>query len=925
MNRFANDNRSAGERNYVLCRQFLMEREGKDVCTSDPRRRRPLPDLTFVRIKGLTGFWEEQAAQSYLRLFEQIPGTLIAQNSVFAFLVRGDAKGVSFYMGVNRADAGTLTGALTGFLPGVVLGDCQSIAEIDPPCNFGGVMVGNPNEPEAAATEAAMPLPVDSICRGMAGSEFCVLVLASRLPNSFIYKARQTTMDLMRALSRYQRSGVESVEQSHITLENYEVQEYMQNLEKMGEMLRQSTSSGLWETSVYYAANVPEQALRLQGILKGSFNGQCETVCQPVSCLNMRDIRSYISPVCALMEDLAPDRWESPVSFMVDGDGSFAMNDQLYRTTLSGRQMSMLCRLPQHEYPGYFIDTYVEFDTCQRNERGDKTWVRIGAVTQPGRGKDGFDDIPYELELNDFTRHLLVVGITGGGKSNTSKSLLRTLWGQYHKPFLVIESAKREYHELMKLDAEGEDGPFSQLCVFTMGDDNVLPYRINPFERIEGVGLQTHIDYLLSSFNAAFEMAPPMPYVLESSVYEVYEDRGWDVTSGKNKYGRQDYPTLTDLYYKIDVVTNRLGYHAEVQNNVKAALKARINSLRIGGKGLMMDTPHSVPIGSLLDKPVVLELEDLADDDIKAFVIGVLLVQLYEYRKGQSLLASERASGGDVPASSKAFQHLLVVEEAHRLLKKVSPGDGNPSRAKSVEFFCNMLAEIRSYGQALMICDQVPTKLAPDVLKNTNLKLIHRTVMEEDRQAVGAAMNMKPQQVEYLSSLRRGCAATFAEGDNRPKLIMLPLVKDKRKMGRAQILERCRKNIGENFSQIYVSHTKYDLCRFCQEQCDSSVCRQMQQLLVQYPVKDAYIMPRVTQAQQNRQPMAVAFNCTFLLRLIKTLEMKAGALSAQQRYCLAAQLIAQMPLQPEEKYALAVEYQKEWSRLSLTAVPVSGS
>lgn len=32
-----------------------------------------------------------------------------------------------------------------------------------------------------------------------------------------------------------------------------------------------------------------------------------------------------------------------------------------------------------------------------------------------------------------------------------------------------------------------------------------------------------------------------------------------------------------------------------------------------------------------------------------------------------------------------------------------------------------------------MICDQVPIKLAPDVLKNTNLKLIHRTVMEEDR------------------------------------------------------------------------------------------------------------------------------------------------------------------------------------------------
>jgi hypothetical protein len=100
----------------------------------------------------------------------------------------------------------------------------------------------------------------------------------------------------------------------------------------------------------------------------------------------------------------------------------------------------------------------------------------------------------------------------------------------------------------------------------------------------------------------------------------------------------------------------------------------------------------------------------------------------------------------------------------------------------------------------------------------------------------------------------------------------------------------------------------------------------MQQLLERCPVKEPYIAPRIAQAQQNRQPMAAAFNCNFLLRLIKTVEVKAGTtLSAQQRYCLAAQLIVQMPLQPEEKYALAVEYQKEWSRLSLAAVPVSGT
>lgn len=39
-----------------------------------------------------------------------------------------------------------------------------------------------------------------------------------------------------------------------------------------------------------------------------------------------------------------------------------------------------------------------------------------------------------------------------------------------------------------------------------------------------------------------------------------------------------------------------------------------------------------------------------------------------------------------------------------------------------------------------MIAEQIPTKLAPDTLKNTNLKIVHRTVAREDREAVGKAM-----------------------------------------------------------------------------------------------------------------------------------------------------------------------------------------
>ena len=59
-----------------------------------------------------------------------------------------------------------------------------------------------------------------------------------------------------------------------------------------------------------------------------------------------------------------------------------------------------------------------------------------------------------------------------------------------------------------------------------------------------------------------------------------------------------------------------------------------------------------------------------------------------------------------------------------------------------------MLAEIRSFGQGIIIADQIPTKLAADTIKNTNLKIVHRTVMEDDRQCMGAAMHMTEKQTD---------------------------------------------------------------------------------------------------------------------------------------------------------------------------------
>lgn len=74
------------------------------------------------------------------------------------------------------------------------------------------------------------------------------------------------------------------------------------------------------------------------------------------------------------------------------------------------------------------------------------------------------------------------------------------------------------------------------------------------------------------------------------------------------------------------------------------------------------------------------------------------------------------------------------------------------------EMFADVLAEIRAYGQGLAIIDQVPSKLVPDALKNTNLKIVHRLVSADDRDAMASAMALTEDQAKVIARLKIGQA-----------------------------------------------------------------------------------------------------------------------------------------------------------------------
>lgn len=796
---------TSAEKNFALCRKELdMIPNGNFLSNGYEECQ----NMQFFKVFGLTRFWDDEEAFNITSLVGDILNSCVRHGVPFAYVILGDKDGIQIYVGTMKV---LLDGVRTSYeasYPGIDIKLVQDNPLRTSARNFGGMFTGIPTNKVGAEKKS---FQIENICRGMLGRNFTYVVLASGISNIAVTFGHEKLLEEMEhvysLINQTISGGTQGNLQAH--KQDFHSKNYFENLEFTEAYLKESVSRGMWRVNGYYASDNAIDAKKLGSIIKSAFSGE-ESRPEPFRIIEYNLIKDVISNTYMMADlidkpDLHPlGQWQRPGMNQV-----ISLFVYKFQTLLNSDQLAILCQLPSKEFPGYYIDEYVEFDTSNRTKGVIKQPVPIGDICLAGRVSNSQVDNKYYLEKNDFTRHALIIGITGGGKTNTSKSLLNTLWNadnvKDRVPFLVIESAKREYWELRNLKG------FEDLIVFTLGAEassTSVKYRINPFETNSGISLQTHIDYLLSTFKAAFDLYPPMPYILEKAVYEIYSDRGWDIVENRNRYGFTEYPTLTDLYNKIDVIVDDMGYHQEVQSNVKAALQARVYSLMIGGKGAMLNTPKSVPIQELLNRPVVMELEDLGDDETKSFVIGILLVQLYEYRK--SLMTK----------GAKNLSHILMIEEAHRLLKNVSEaGEGGNTRAKSVEFFCNLLAEIRTFGQGILIADQIPTKIAPDTIKNTNLKIVHRTVALEDRETMGRAMNMDPKQIEYLSSLQRGYAAVYAEGDNKPKCVKLPLIQSYYEKNRNEVIAEARKkvqDIAEGYDKVILHHAG---CTYCEHRC----------------------------------------------------------------------------------------------------------
>lgn len=407
----------------------------------------------------------------------------------------------------------------------------------------------------------------------------------------------------------------------------------------------------------------------------------------------------------------------------------------------------------QSGFPGFEIDT--GFGSTEiKGKRCPPKQIDLGVLADdPAQAQ-----ILAVFDREQLTRHGLIVGMPGSGKTTTMFNLLYQLWARPDErervPFIVLEPAKTEYRVLKELSIFKGD-----MLVFTLGDERISPFRFNPLEVLEGVPLESHISRLNACFVGAFNLFDPLPLLLDKAIRETYIVKGWFDDSVGGETGLHS-PTLTDLCKQAESVIKNSGYSDKLRDDFNASLLQRLESLRRGSKGRMLDTKKSVSFDRLMQGPIILELDTLNDDE-KALLMMFILTFVYEYAK------VKRKSGSPL-------RHILVIEEAHNLIGRGNQGDSeiraNP-KEQAVRLFVRMLAEMRALGEGILIADQLPTAIAPEALKQTNLKILMRMTAQDDREAIGNTMDLNEAQLKDVVHLKSGQAYVFLEGWDRVRRV----------------------------------------------------------------------------------------------------------------------------------------------------------
>ncbi len=316
--------------------------------------------------------------------------------------------------------------------------------------------------------------------------------------------------------------------------------------------------------------------------------------------------------------------------------------------------------------------------------------------------------------------HLIVVGGSGSGKTETLKSIMLELKNQ------KVNSLILDFHNDFKVFADN---------LVQIDEATIHPFEVQLNEK------PLDVAYKVSKMIAkVFSLGEVQEAIIRDSIKIFYQRSGIKDLKKRNEGEIELLPfqRFQDILYNTDIKTTGI-----------KVLLAKISVLFDVDIFMNADST-SVSLKNIVHQLSVIELLEFPTDEVKSLVGDLLLNKLinYLYTKGKT----------------DDYWLYVVIDEAHRMMYPGSP----------VEL---LLRESRKYGVGMILASQRPTDFSETILANTGSMLAFQASLDKDAVFLSKQLHIPKTNLQMLMDAGLGYA--LFSSDNKPKKVQIVPVKDR--------------------------------------------------------------------------------------------------------------------------------------------------
>jgi DNA helicase HerA-like ATPase len=346
---------------------------------------------------------------------------------------------------------------------------------------------------------------------------------------------------------------------------------------------------------------------------------------------------------------------------------------------------------------------------------------------------------PLYLRRENFVKHIGIFSITGGGKTNVAQILALGLL-EHEVPFLVVDW-KRSYRALFTLPHPR----VRDIRIYSVGRKTASPLNWNPLRGPPGVHPKTWISVVAEALERSHVSGPGVADIFIELLDKKFSEFGfYDSVPDK-------YPNFFDAAEELERVQFK-GRRMLWQDSCSRILK----TFTFGPAAGAFNARHPIKLEELLEKPVVIELDQEVPKPLRVFFTEIVLRWIHLYRLAQG--------------ETDELRHVTFLEEVHNLFPKSL---AERQTSNSVE---NVFREIRGFGEGLVSITQHPSVMPIYILGNCNTLILLGLQHEEDILTARRALFLEHRDEVFLDRLAVGEGIVKVKGRVNPCLVKFPLV-----------------------------------------------------------------------------------------------------------------------------------------------------